>query len=393
MALFDQKNFNGEVFGAYVNQAPNLNRNELLKSGAVVEKSEYASMLLDQTGGHYITIPIKARIGGTPDNYDGNTNITSDSRATYTHSRIVVGRAHGWTEKDFSSDVTGEDFTPAANEVAEYWDDVDQKTLLSILKGIFSMTGAENLKFVKGHTYDISNEAVGNTFSETTLNNAIQKALGDNKGAFSLAIVHSYVATNLENLKLLAYMKYTDEKGIERNLTLGTLNGRLVLVDDGMPTEAVEEKYVRAKRTTEGALEVVASGDTPEASQIKQSDVTDDISDISVGEYVVLLPAGTAYTTYVLGNGAIEYTNCGAKVPHELGRDPKTNGGEDTLYSRQRKVFSPYGISFKDNSILSPTDEQLENGANWEIANSNNNSKKEYFPIKAIPIVRIITRG
>lgn len=38
MALFDQKNFNGEVFGAYVDQVENLNRNELLKSGAIVER-------------------------------------------------------------------------------------------------------------------------------------------------------------------------------------------------------------------------------------------------------------------------------------------------------------------------------------------------------------------
>lgn len=30
--IFDSKNFNAEVFGAYVAQTPNLNRNELIKS-------------------------------------------------------------------------------------------------------------------------------------------------------------------------------------------------------------------------------------------------------------------------------------------------------------------------------------------------------------------------
>lgn len=347
MALFDSKNFNGEVFGAYVDQTPNLNRNELLKSGAVVEKQQYAAMLPDQVGGNYITVPIKARISGEADNYDGNTDITADSRATYTHGRIVVGRAHGWTEKDFASDVTGEDFLPAAAEVAEYWDDVDQATLLSTLKGVFAMTGAENLKFVNGHTYDISGEATANKFDETTLNNAMQKALGDNKAKFSLAVMHSQVATNLENLKLIEYMKYTDAEGVERTLTLGTLNGRLVLIDDNMPTEEV---------------------------------------DGGSGKYI-------KYTTYILGNGAIEYTDCGAKVPYEMSRDPKVNGGEDTLYSRQRKVFSPYGISFKNTSIISPTDAQLENGANWTIANSNESGTAKYFPIKAIPIARVISRG
>ena len=347
MALFDSKNFNGEVFGAYVGQTPNLNRNELLKSGAVVEKQQYAAMLPDQVGGNYITVPIKARISGEADNYDGNTDITADSRATYTHGRIVVGRAHGWTEKDFASDVTGEDFIPAAEEVAEYWDDVDQATLLSTLKGIFAMTGTENLKFVNGHTYDISGEDTANKFNETTLNNAMQKALGDNKAKFALAVMHSQVSTNLENLKLIEYMKYTDAEGVERTLTLGTLNGRLVLIDDNMPTEEV---------------------------------------DGGSGKYI-------KYTTYILGNGAIEYTDCGAKVPYEMSRDPKVNGGEDTLYSRQRKVFSPYGISFKNTSIISPTDAQLENGANWTIANSNESGTAKYFPIKAIPIARVISRG
>lgn len=390
MPLFDNKNFNGEVFGAYVDTVPNLKRNELLKSGAIVEKSQYAAMLPDQTGGNYITVPIKARIGGTPDNYDGSTNITTDSRDTFTHGRVVVGRAHGWTERDFSSDITGEDFMPAAQEVAEYWDDIDQATLLAVLDGIFSMTGAENLKFVNGHTYDVSSDPE-NGFKETTLNNAIQKALGDNKAKFSLSIMHSKIATDLENLKLLAYMKYTDANGIERDLTLATLNGRTVLVDDDMPAEEAKALYVRTTQTEQGALKVTTGGTG--VYEVAKTAVITDIPDVAEGDYVKLLPAGMIYTTYVLGAGAIEYTNCGAKVPYEMDRDPEKNGGEDTLYSRQRKIFSPYGISFKNSGIISPTDEQLKTGSNWELANNNASGTKKYFPIKAIPIARIKTRG
>ena len=50
MALFDLVNFNGEVFDAAVCNTPNLRLNELLKSGAIVEHSEYAAMLPDQMG-------------------------------------------------------------------------------------------------------------------------------------------------------------------------------------------------------------------------------------------------------------------------------------------------------------------------------------------------------
>ncbi len=350
MALFDLVNFNGEVFDAAVRETPNLRLNELIHCGAIVERSEYAALLPDQKGGNFITTLIKARLSGKTVNYDGKTDITAEERGNYSMGRIVVGRAQGWTEKDFVSDISGDDYSAAAGEVAEFWDDVDQDTLLSILKGVFSMSTGEGKKFVDAHTYDITG-ATENTFGPTTLNNAMQKALGDKKANFSLAIMHSVVATNLENLKLLEYMKYTDADGIERDLGLATLNGRVVLIDDTMPVEEVAES-------------------------------SDDAGD-----------GYTKYTTYVLGNGAIEYTNCGVKVPSEMDRNPARNGGEDTLYTRQRKVFAPYGISWKNTGVVSPTNAQLETGSNWEIAQNNSTAKPDYFPAKAINIAQIITRG
>mgnify|MGYP004472874693 FL=1 len=71
-----------------------------------------------------------------------------------------------------------------------------------------------------------------NVFGVTTLNSAINKACGQNKGIFKVIIMHSDVSTNLENLRLIEYMKYTDKDGIQRDLGLATLNGKLVLIDD-----------------------------------------------------------------------------------------------------------------------------------------------------------------
>lgn len=71
--------------------------------------------------------------------------------------------------------------------------------------------------------------------------------------------LHSVVATNLENLNLLTALKYTDKDGVTRDLTLYSWNGKLVVVDDGMPAEA---GYFPADSTTEGALQVKASGAT-----------------------------------------------------------------------------------------------------------------------------------
>jgi hypothetical protein len=385
MALFDEVNFNGEVFDAAVRNTPNLRLNELLKSGAIVEHSEYAEMLPDQMGGNYVVTLIKERLGGTTSNYDGNTDIGSTRRGNYTMGRIVVGRANGWTEKDFTSDISGEDYSAGAGEVGEFWDDVDQDTILSEMKGVFSMSKGEGKKFVEEHTYDVSGEADG-YFDATTLNNGMQKALGDKKAKFSMAIMHSLVATHLENLQLLEYLKYTDPQGIERPTNLATLNGRLVIVDDTMPAEKVDAVYAKSTDTQ------VVDGKTYYTKN--HTVVAAPTGNPSESDYYELVSeAYTEYTTYVFGQGAIEYTNCGTKKPSEMDRDPAKNGGESTLYSRQRKVFAPYGISFKNAGIISPTDEQLEDGNNWEIAWNNSSNNAKYFPLKAINIARIKTRG
>lgn len=388
MALFDLVNFNGEVFDSAVRETPNLRLNELLHCGAIVERSEYAPMLPDQKGGNFITTLIKARLSGKTVNYDGKTDIDTEERGNYSMGRIVVGRAQGWTEKDFVSDISGDDYSAAAGEVAEFWDDVDQDTLLSTLKGVFSMNTGEGKNFVTKHTYDISANEDG-TFGATTLNTGMQAALGDKKANFALVIMHSRTATILENLNLLEYMKYTDGNGIERNLPLATLNGRIVLVDDTMPTRQVDAKYEKSADTTvqEGTIYYTVSGKEYKVV----ASPTGNPSELSYYEKVS--DAYTEYTTYVLGNGAIEYTNCGVKVSSEMDRNPSKNGGETTLYSRQRKVFAPYGISWKNPSIVSPTAEELETGTNWEIAHNNSSDANATYPIKAINIMRIITRG
>lgn len=355
MPFFDAKLFNGEVFQKYVDRIPNMHLNTLIKSGAIVGRPELAASMSDQVGGNFLTTPLKGLIGGTPLNYDGVTNITATGTQTYSHSRVVVGRAKAWTEKDFSYDITGGvDFMQnVAEQVAEYWDEQDQALLIKILDGVFAMSDDAGAEFVEEHTHDVSgvtnSEGVLGYMDATTLNTGMQKAMGDHKQKFALTLMHSAVATHLENLKVLVYLKYNDANGIERDLNIGTLNGRMVIVDDDMPV------------ITEGTG----------TSAVKK------------------------YVTYVFGQGAVEYTNCGAKVPAEMARDPYKNGGEDTLITRNRKCFAPYGISFKgigDIATLSPTDAELATGANWEIVNTGG-TNKIYLPHKAIPIARVISLG
>ncbi len=393
---FNAKFFNGEVFQKYIDRIPNPRKTELLKSRAIRSRPELASSMRDEVGGNYISTPLKGLISGSvPMNYDGNTDITPSSTETFMQSRVVVGRANAWAELDFSYDITGgEDFMEnVAEQINDYWNEIDQDTLVAILKGVFSMTDAQGKKFVTTHTHDVTTllNADGKTgvMDATTMNTAIQRASGDQKGKFTLVLMHSVVATNLENLKLLTYLKYNDADGMQRDIGLATLNGRLVLVDDSMP---VEHGYDAATAATAGAVKVVASGAT--TGQINLADVKKGDfypANVAADAYVV---EATHYISYVLGDGAIEYTDCGAKTPYEMDRNPAVKGGQDLLYSRQRKCWAPYGISFTKASMASasPTDAELAKGANWELVSSAGTTKT-YIDPKTIPIARIISLG
>lgn len=358
MAKFDSKSFNPQAFAAYVKKIPNVTKTELAKSGAVGSNEQAASALSNQTGSLYARVPYFGRIkGSTSQNNDGGTDITSTNTTTYEQGFITASRMDSWTERSFIKNIiAGVDFMDnVASQVGDYKMEVKQAMLLAILKGVYAMTTTGTTvpakaakEFIEKHTYDIT----GKTGDEArvgaaTLNKAIQQACGDNKNVFKLVIMHSEVATNLENMKLLKYMTYTDADGIERELALATWNGRTVLIDDNMPT-----------------TDVAKSGD---------------------------VEAYTAYTTYVLGEGAIILDDIGDFVPYEMSRDPKTNGGQDTLYVRDRYIVGVDGISFEKPSSItaSASSTDLEIGANWNIINDGTNA----IPHKAIAITKIVSKG
>lgn len=386
---FDAKSFNPQAFKYKADRIPRTRLNEIRKSRVLVGNPDIRDVFATQGGTGYARIAMRGLLDGDAVNYDGQTDITATSTKTFEQGVVVIGRAKAWVEKDFSHDITGGvDFMDnVAQQVADYWQDIDQDTILAVLKGVFSMTGGHNAEFVSKHTY-----AVAGPMEATTLNSATSQACGDRKKKFAMIFMHSVVATNLENLNLLTALKYTDKDGVTRDLTLYTWNGKLVVVDDGMPAD---EGYFKATSADDGALKVVADTATPAAGEIKVSSVTPCFDGaVAAGDYVV---AGAQYTSYVLGEGSINYEDIGAKVPYEMARDPKTNGGQDTLYTRQRKVFAPFGISYEKTSqaTLSPTAAELSNGANWAVVHSGETDEEDrsYIAHKAIPICRIQSRG
>lgn len=369
---FDAKSFNPEAFRYMVGRVPNLKMNEIVKSKALVRNPDVQATFSSENGTGYARIAMRGLLDGEAVNYDGSTDIEATSTKTFEQGMVTVGRAKAWVEKDFSFDITGGvDFMQnVADQVAEYFDTLDQQTILAILSGVFAMTGAKNQEFVEKHTYDVTAQGDGK-ITATTLNSAANQACGANKKKFSLVFMHSDVATNLENLNLVAHLKYTDSEGVQRDLELYTWNGKLVVIDDDMPVE-----------------EVAAEPETPAVGKEGEAGYT---------PAVPATPAYTKYTTYIMGAGAFTFEDIGAKVPVEMDRDPAKNGGEDTLYVRQRKVFAPFGISYekKSQASLSPTDAELKMGQNWTLVHSGETKESErtYINHKAIPLARIISRG
>lgn len=343
MAKFRGKIYNDNVFEKYLKTLPSTKENGLINGAIFKNVSKYGAKLSEQTGGYFITEPIKGRIGGEAVNYDGATNITTNERDTYFQTKIAIGRANAWGEDDFASDVTGTNFMAEAQEVKDYWDGVKQGLVLSMLKGIFGMADSANDNFASKHTYEVE----GN-LSADDCNKASQKALGDKKANLKVMVMHSAVSTNLEGLQLINFLKYTDKDGIERDLTIGQYNGKLVIVDDEMP------------------VEVEGEGDE----------------------------AVTKYTTYMFSEGFFEFEEVGVKTPSELARNATERGGHTDLVSRVRYVIVPQYISYKSKTAVSPTNAQLETGSNWEVANNAENGvNKKFVDTKLIPVVRIISRG
>ncbi len=395
--FFNSKVFNPEVFGKYIENIPNVKKSELAKSNALGSNENARKALSEQTGSYYARVPYYGRISAdTSQNNNGATNIQSSKLNTFDQGFVVASRMDSWDEKSFSKNITaGVDFMDnVGKQIADYKIQVVQKIMLKMLEGIYSMdTTADTVRghaakdFIEKHTYDSSNVT---GVSPTALNTAIQKACGDNKSIIKLAIMDSTTATDLENQNLLNMLKYTDKDGITRDLTLGTWNGRLVLVDDDMPVTIAEATYAK---TSDAALVPGKKYFTRSGSaghyvytEVETPDVTD------IGSYYEITSGGyEVHTTYLLGEGSIVVDPIPDSVPYEMHRDPLVNGGEDYLIVRDRYIcgFESFSYEQTSGSNVSATNEDLANGEHWAVIHN----ATEAIPTKSIAIARLFTRG
>lgn len=171
---------------------------------------------------------------------------------------------------------------------------------------------------------DISgNAGAAGVVSADTIVDAIYK-LGDAAGGLSAFIMHSAVVAKLVKDDLIDY-----ENDSNGQPTLPRYLGKRVIVDDGMP---------------------VSSG---------------------------------VYTSYLFGQGAIGLGEGNAPVPTETDRDSLQ--GEDILINRRHFVLHPRGVKWVGTpSGVSPTNAELEVGANWTRVYDAKNVKIVQFTHKIV---------
>lgn len=331
--------FDAEVFNYSWKNTPDLVLTSMIDSGAVVNDPEIAKLI--SNGSNYFTTPYYDVLSGTEDVYNGVNEFTDATLTGGSYSGVVYGRMSKWSVTSFIKDFnSGADpMAQIVDGVAQYWIKKRQTRLIGILGALFDITGNANwTKHITSIVTTTTTTSDANRIGETSIADACVKACGDNSNGFSLVIAHSVVASRLANLQLLNFNKYTDSQGITKDLPIGTINGKTLIVNDNVPA-------------------------TSNATDTDEYD----------------------YVTYILGAGAIRFATAPVDVPSELDRDPNLNGGTDMIYTRIRECIAPYGFSYIGDvsTDVGIPDADLFEHTNWTIK----------MPEKSIMLAKLVTNG
>lgn len=241
--------------------------------------------------------------------------ITSDQDIARLHNDAQV-----WSVNHLAKVISGDDPMQAIVDlVAGYWARTDEGLLISSLKGIFA-SGSMSANLLGIHSETVAGQSAATRLNGATFIDACLK-LGDRADRLTAVAMHSATEAALRKLDLIDFIPDSEGKAMLR-----TFQGRRVVMDDTLPVRA---------GTTDGQV----------------------------------------YTTYLFGPGAF------AKGSARLESAPLQGGfgsegveiarmpldSDTVLINRRRYVLHPRGVKFTSASVAadSPTNAELENGANW----------------------------
>ena len=297
-----------------------------VQSGIVEHAPEFD--VLAAGGGREVMMPFWKDLTATRQLLSDSATLAVNKIGSDKDIARIQNDAQVWSVNHLAKVVSGDDPMQAIIDlVGDYWARVDQTLVVSSLKGIFaSATMAGNKLAIASET--IAGQSATTRLNGSTFVDATVK-LGDRGDRLTAVALHSATEAALRKLDLIDFVPDSEGKA-----QIKTFQGRRVIVDDNLPTRA---------GTTDGVV----------------------------------------YTSYLFGPGAF------ARGVAPLESAP-LQGGQGTegveiarvpldsdtvLINRRRYILHPRGVKFNSAAVVgdTPTNAELENGANWTRVFENKN--------------------
>ena len=297
-----------------------------VQSGIVEHAPEFDE--LASGGGRTVEMPFWKDLTAARQLLSDSASLTVNKITADKDIARIHNDAQAWSVNHLAKVISGDDPMQAIVDlVADYWARTDQGLVISCLKGIFASAS------MAGNKLAIASEILANQTAATRLNGATfvdaTATLGDRGDRLTAVAMHSATEAALRKLDLIDFVPDSEGKA-----QIKTFQGRRVVVDDALP---------------------VRNGTT----------------------------SGLVYTTYLFGPGAF------AKGAAPLDSTPLQGGhgtegveitrqsmeSDTALINRRRYILHPRGVKFNSAAVAgdSPTNAELENGANWTRVFENKN--------------------
>lgn len=298
--------FDPEVYQGFVDQEATFS-DSILASGILASDQSLAASL--DNGGTMGTIRFYNPLDPDTDAplvRDGtNDNIPAEISGG-AQSWIRIDRMKAWKATDLTRELTAADpMASVARNTGRYWRMYKQSLLVKLVDSVLGLPGLAN------HTLTVKTGGV----TANQLIDVQQSALGDFSRKFGLLVVHSKILAEYKKLGLLNYNKYVITNVLQKEVSLPTINGLVVVENDRG---------------------------------------TDD---------------GTNYNSFLLGQGSVLTADPKVITPDYTEYDAAKAGGTDILYNNRSFILHPNGVSFDGDKINkpTPTDDEFTNKANWAL--------------------------
>lgn len=211
-----------ELFTTYVIERT-AEKSRILQSGIAVANPKLNELVT--AGGVTMQMPFWKDLQGEDEVLSDNNPLTPNKVGSGKDIAALLMRGNAWGTNDLAGALAGDDPMDAIVDlVADYWARKEQKTLLSVLAGVFANTS------MKDHVLDRSTEGI-----EGVVILDGKQLLGDAADQLQAVMMHSAVYTELQKQKAIEYNEVVDPNG--NSIRIPTYMGYAVVVDDGMPKE------------------------------------------------------------------------------------------------------------------------------------------------------------